>query len=171
MKSPLVADDLWKRRGISLLWDADSLNEICRSNQVISMRQFRTLFAAGWNDVDDFLVDEVTLVVAGMESCIDSLPPEEMTEWLRDNLYREMVDYQREVAGGGTSASLIFWLVEPKRLDYNPTDNAWYLHCAGEYKNQQIPIGQCLFNGAQGDLKQIQDRDGNNLGLYHPRIS
>ena len=32
MKGPLVANDLWKRRSISLLWDADSLNGFCKSN-------------------------------------------------------------------------------------------------------------------------------------------
>ena len=171
MHDPLVADDLWKRRGISLLWDADSLNGLCDSDQVISLRQFRGLHADGWNDVDDFLVDEVTLVVAGLESSIDSLAPEQATEWLKENLYKELVDFQREVAGGGTSASLVFWFVDPKRLDFKPTESEWFYHCAGEHKNEQIPLGQCLFNGAQRDLKKIQDRDGKNLGLYHPRIS
>ena len=171
MKEPLVVNDLWKRRGISLLWNADSLNGLCKSNQVISIRQFRSLYAAAWDGVDELMLDEVTLVVAGLESCIDSLDPETASKWLKANLYKEMVDFQREVAGGGTSASLIFWIADQKRLDYKATDNAWYFYCAGEHKNEQIPLGQCLFNGAQCDLKQIQDRDGKDLGLYHPRIS
>ena len=29
MQAPLVNDDLWTRRGISLLWDADELNKLC----------------------------------------------------------------------------------------------------------------------------------------------
>ena len=80
MKEPLVANDLWKRRGISLLWDADSLNGLCKSNQVISIRQFRSLYDSAWDNVDDYLVDDVTLVIAGLESCIDALEPEQATE-------------------------------------------------------------------------------------------
>lgn len=171
MRDPLVGDDLWKRRGISLIWDADALNSLCKPSQVISLRQFRTLHSSGWNDVDSLMVNEESLVVAGLESCIDYLPPAQASQWLQENIYREMVSYQREVAGGGTEASLIFWIVEDKRLKFQVSDDAWFWHCGGEYKKETIPIGKCLFNGSQNDLKEIQDKDGNKLGLYHPRIA
>lgn len=171
MDKPLINDDLWKRRGISILWDADLLNSLCRSDQIISLRHFRDLHNDGWSDVDAAMVEEESLVVAGLEGCIDALPPDEATEWLQDVVYRAMVSYQREVADGGTQASLILWFVDPRRLHYETSDDAWNFHCAGEYKGQQIPLGRCLFNGAAKDLKEIQDADGNKLGLYHPRIS
>lgn len=171
MNAPLVNDDLWTRRGISLLWDADELNKLCQPQLVISLRQLRELYTAGWPEDDLPLVNEVTLVVAGLESCIDALPPEEMTAWLETTIYPAIVDFQREVAGGGGQAALVFWIVEPNRLTYRTSEDAWHWHCSGEHKRQQIPLSHCLFNGAQHDLKEIQDAKGNRLGLYHPRIS
>ena len=73
MKEPLVDLDLWQNRGISLLWDADSLNSFCKPNQIVSIRQFRSLYESAWDNVDDVLVNDKALVVAGLESCIDSL--------------------------------------------------------------------------------------------------
>lgn len=171
MKAPLVNDDLWTRRGISLLWNADELNEICRPQQVISLRQLRRFHKAGWPEEDLPLINDVALVVAGLEGCIDALPPQEATQWLEEYIYPAIVDFQREVADGGSQAALIFWMVEPNRLQYRTSEDAWHWHCSGEYKKQQVPLSHCLFNGAQHDLKEMHDSNGNLLGLYHPRIS
>lgn len=170
MQSPLVNDDLWNRRGISLLWDADELNKLCQPKQVISLRQFRQLHASDWNDVDSYMVNDA-LIVGGLESVIDALPPEDMTRWLEQNIYQSLVSYQREVAGGGDQAALILWMVEHSRLKHHISEDAWLWHCGGEHRNHQIPLSNCLFNGAQHDLKEIHDAKGNRLGLYHPRIS
>lgn len=171
MNSPLVNDDLWTRRGISLLWDADKLNKLCQPHQVISIRRLRQLHATGWPENALSLIDEVRLVVAGLEGCVDALPPGEATEWLEQKIYPAIVDFQREVAGGGGQAALVFWMVEPDRLHYRTSEDTWHWHCSGEFKKDQIPLSQCLFNGAQHDLKEIQDINGSRLGLYHPRIS
>jgi len=171
MQSPLVNDDLWTRRGITLLWDADELNKLCQPKQVISLRRFRQLHESGWREGDLPLVNEVALVVAGLEACIDALPPDDMTAWLEQKIYPAIVGYQREVADGGNQAALIFWMVEHARLKHHVSEDAWLWHCGGEHRNHQIPLSHCLFNGAQHDLKEIHDAKGNRLGLYHPRIS
>lgn len=171
MQTPLVNDDLWTRRGISLLWDAEKLSLLCDAKQVISLRQFLQLHDSGWPESELPLVNDVALVVAGLESCIDSLPPEEMTEWLEQKIYPAIVSFQREVADGGNQAALVFWMVEHARLKHHVSEDSWTWHCSGEHRNEQIPLSHCLFNGAQHDLKEIQDAKGNRLGLYHPRIS
>lgn len=171
MPAPLVNDDLWTRRGISLLWDADELNKLCSPKQIISLRQFRQLHAHGWQENELPLVNDAALIVAGLEACLDSLPSEEMTTWLEQKIYPTIVSYQREVADGGNQAALIFWIVEPVRLKHNVSEESWLWHCSGEHRNHQIPLSHCLFNGAQHDLKEIHDAKGNRLGLYHPRIS
>ncbi|TVP96592.1 MAG: hypothetical protein EA381_17035 [Planctomycetaceae bacterium] len=170
MPAPLVNDDLWNRRGISLLWDADELNKLCPPDRVISLRRFLRLHDAGWNDVDSLLADDA-LVVAGLESVLDALPPDPITHWLEQQIYQALVSYQREVAGGGDQAALVFWMVEPSRLKHHLSEDAWLWHCGGEHRSHQIPLSHCLFNGAQSDLKEIHDAQGNRLGLYHPRIS
>lgn len=171
MPAPLINDDLWTRRGISLLWDADELNKLCQPKQVISLRRFRRIHTSGWQDDDLPLVNDVALVVAGLDACIDALPPEEMTMWLEQKIYPAIVSYQREVADGGSQAALIFWMVEHSRLKHNISEDAWLWHCGGEHRSHQIPLSHCLFNGAQHDLKEIHDAKGRRLGLYHPRIS
>lgn len=171
MQSPLINDDLWTRRGITLLWDADELIKLCQPNQIITLRKFFQLHKAGWPENQLSLVNDVTLVVAGLEACIDSLPPQDMTDWLKEKLYTAVVSFQREIADGGNQASLVFWMVEHARLRQNVSEDAWLWQCSGEHRNHLIPLSHCLFNGAQHDLKEIQDFKGKRIGLYHPRIS
>jgi len=144
MQPPLVGDNLWSRRGISLLWDPDQLNDLCSPNEIISIRQLRQLHDSGWPEEKLPLVRDKAIVVAGLDACIDALSPETATEWLETVIYPLNVSFQREVADGGGQAALVFWLVE---------------------------LSRCLFNGAQRDLKEIHDLKGSRLGLYHPRIS
>ena len=172
---PPLEDDSWTRRGISILWDADCLNQLCQPQQVVSLRRLLQLHAAGWPEADLPLVNDTTLVVAGLESCVDALPPDEAEQWLEHVIYPVIISYQREVADGGNQAALIFWLVEYARLAYRTSDDAYYWHCSGEYKQQQIPLSHCLFNGAQHDLRRIHvpgdKKAAQWVGLFHPRIS
>ena len=64
---PILSDDIWMRRGISILWDAEALAAVCTPRQVVSLRQFLLLYAAGWPEADLSLVDDSRLVVAGLE--------------------------------------------------------------------------------------------------------
>jgi hypothetical protein len=172
---PPLLDDIWTRRGISLLWDAEALTKLCPPKQVVSVRQFLQLHAAGWAEDRLALVNDKALIVAGLESAIDALTPDEACRWLEGTIYPAIVSYQERVAGGGTEASLIFWIVQPNRLDHRSGEDTHYWHCAGEYKGQQIPLSVCLFNGAQSDLRRIHVVDDRKteqwIGLFHPRIS
>ena len=172
---PPLLDDIWTRRGISLLWDAETLAGLCTPSQVISLRQFLQLHAAGWPEDRLSLVNDKALIVAGLESSIDALPPDEAEKWLCEVVYKAMVSYQQTVADGANEAALVLWLADHKRLDYHTSDDTHYWHCGTEYKGQQIPLSRCLFNGGQCDLRRIHAIDGesreNWIGLYHPRIA
>jgi len=172
---PTLSDDIWMRRGISILWDAEALATVCTPRQVVSLRQFLLLHAAGWVGVDPFLVNnEKCLVVAGLESAIDSLSPDEAEVWLCDVVYKAMVSYQQTVADGANEAALVLWLADSKRLDYHTSDDMHYWHCGTEYKGQQIALSRCLFNGGQSDLRRIHVIGAKQqevwIGLFHPRI-
>lgn len=177
MGTPLL-DDIWTRRGVSLLWDADALAALCEPSQVLSLRRFLLLHRDDWSNVESLMVDNeatvVTLVVGGLESAIDALPPEDACEWLEQVVYPAIVSYQREVAGGGAEAALVLWLADHRRLDYHTSDDTYHWHCGTEYKGQQIPLGRCLFNGAQRDVRRIQvagDKKTDHwVGLFHPRV-
>ena len=171
---PLLTD-VWTRRGISLLWDADSLAKVCLPQQVISLRRFLELHRLGWPEAQLPLVNDKVLVVAGLESAIDALPPEDASDWLEQTVYKAIISYQREVADGGGQAALVFWITEFRRLDPQTSEDAYNWHCGTEFKGQLIPLSRCLFNGAQHDLQRIHVVDGKKaehwIGLYHPRIS
>jgi hypothetical protein len=177
MQPPLIQDDLWTRRGISILWDAERLAALCQPAQVISLRQFLQLHAKGWPEAELPLVNDNALVVAGLETCIDALPPDDACQWLEKTVYQALLSYQREVAHGGEEAALILWFVDHQRLVYQTGDDTYYWHCGTEYKGRQIPLSRCLFNGAQQDLREIRVRLVGDkkadawVGLYHPRIS
>jgi hypothetical protein len=171
---PSLLDDIWTRRGISILWDAEALTQVCTPAQVISLRHFLQLHSAEWPDHQLMLVRDKALVVAGLESAIDALKPDVAKVWLETVIYPAIISYQREVAGGGDQAALLLWIADHKRLDYRTSDDTYYWHCGTEYKGQQIPLSRCLFNGAQDGLRPIIVNDGKTgitVGLYHPRIS
>ncbi len=172
---PPLLDDIWARCGISLLWDADQLRRLCQPQQVVSLRRFLQLYAAGWPEDQLALVNERVLVTAGLESCIDALSPNDACEWLERTVYPAIVSYQREVGGGGGQAALILWFVDHGRLVHQTSDDTYYWHCGTEYKGQRIPLSRCLFNGAQHDLRRIhilgEKKVEHWVGLYHPRIS
>ncbi|MCZ2340444.1 MAG: hypothetical protein LC104_01450 [Bacteroidales bacterium] len=174
MQSPLH-DDIWTRRGISLLWDAEALSKICTPQQVVSLRRFLGLHALGWPDDQLPLIDDQVLVLAGLESAIDSLSPADAEHWLEQVVYKAIISYQREVADGGSQAALVLWITENRRLTYLTSDDTYNWHCGTEYKGQTIPLSRCLFNGAQHDLRRIHVFDDKKnehwIGLYHPRIS
>ena len=171
---PPLENDTWTRRGISLLWDSESLAQLCQADQVLSVRDFLQYHNANWPDDMPFVNDRA-LVVAGLETCIDALPPDHSTQWLEQSVYPAIISFQREVADGGSQAALIFWFVEQKRIEYRTSEDAYFWHCGGEYKQQQIPLSHCLFNGAQRDLSRIvvpsQGKAEHWIGLFHPRIS
>lgn len=175
MAGPTIQNDIWTRRGISLVWDAESLAKVCTPQQVVSMRRFLHLHSLGWPEEQLPLVNDVVLVVAGLESLIDALPPDQASDWLEQVVYTAIVSYQREVAGGGNEAALVFWITEDRRLTYQTSDDTYSWHCGTEYKGQQLPISRCLFNGAQHGLCRVQVIDDKKsehwIGMYLPRIS
>ena len=75
--APDLHDNTWVSCGISVLWDAQALNEICAPESVRSLREFFRLYEAGWRDDALKLVNNRTLVVAGLEAAMDTLNPQE----------------------------------------------------------------------------------------------
>lgn len=128
------------------------------------------LHKIGWPDDQLSLVNDHVIVVAGLESAIDALPPEEAVHWLEQVVYKAIISYQREVADGGNQAALVLWITENRRLAYQTSDDSYDWHCGTEYRGQTIPLSRCLFNGAEHDLRRIEP-SGRWIGLFHPRIS
>jgi hypothetical protein len=170
---PPLSDDIWMRRGITLLWDAEKLARLCGTEKIISLRRFLELHRAGWPDGELSLVGEKTLVVAGLDGCLDVMPPHETETWLEQVVYIAMLSYQRQVADGCNEAALVLWFVDPKRIHHEVAQDTYEWLCDGDYRGQRIALSRCLFNGTQHDLRRIVTEKGidHPIGLFHPRIS
>lgn len=175
--NPDLHDDVWARCGTSLLWDAAALNRICTTDSVRSLREFLRLHEVArsnggeWQENALRLINGRTLMVAGLDSALDTLDPDAACQWLEQKVYPAILDFQENVADGGREAALIFWLADRKRVHYLPAENSYHWHCTGLHRHQQIPLGRCIWNGAQGSAQRIMTTGDNWTGLFLPRIS
>ena len=99
--SPDLLDKTWMSCGISVLWDAEALNEICAPDSVRSLREFMRLYQSAWPEDALNLISGRVLIVAGLEAAMDTLNPEEAVDWLEQNIYPAVRDFQDNVADGG----------------------------------------------------------------------
>jgi hypothetical protein len=75
-----VHDKGWSRRGLALLWGAQALAEVAKPEEVLSIRAFFSLTQKWPNELPSG--GGRTLVVAGVEGCVDVMPPEPAEAWL-----------------------------------------------------------------------------------------
>lgn len=166
--------DVWRRQGHSILWDVAELASLCGDKSPLSLRQLLRLKTAGWSGVDDFLIRGRALVVAGLEGALDSLHPDDTTDWLEQSIYPVILSFQKSVASGGGEASLIFWFAESRRFTYRQAEQAAYWHCSNAQGSKEIPLGRCLWNGSEPNSQEIRMK-GNGpsrlSGYYLQRIS
>jgi hypothetical protein len=167
--SGVLTDDKWKRRGISVLWCGKTLAELNAASQVISLRQFIGFYEAGWPE-DMPLVNDDGLYVAGLDVAVDAFSPEDALQWLESEIYEMIYDFQNHA-----DAALVFWMPDQGRWKEEVTTSNYHWCLAGQYDAQVFPLGQCIWNGAQKDVRRIESSFGgkNNewLGLYLERIS
>lgn len=167
--------DVWKRRGLNLLWSASALAEVANSGEVVSIRQFFEMIGKWPADLPSN--DGNTLVVAGLDGCIDLLSPADAETWLENDLRPALVNFQEEY---GLDAALAFWLPSGRqRIRMNRATDAYSWVCAAPHSNHQLPIGRILWGGAEPDARRILDPRNSNqdpdgpawIGLHHPRLS
>jgi len=178
---PDLHDDTWIECGTSLLWDAEALNRICPAQAVLSLRGFlrlhRTALLNGgiWPEDGLKLINKRTLVVAGLDSAMDTLHPEEAVEWMEQKVYPAVLDFQENVADGGREAALILWLADRNRVFHHASDNTYHWLCSGEHRRHSIPLGRCIWNGAETSVRRIIKTNSDMreiwIGLFLPRIS
>lgn len=170
-----LLDDTWTRCGTSLLWNAQALNRVCLPEAVRSLREFLRLHQAGWPEETLKLIQNRTFVVAGLEAAMDTLHPVVAVEWLEKTVYPAVLDFQETVADGGGGAALLFWLADRTRVFHKASENTYHWHCTGEHRQDSIPLGRCIWNGAESDVRRIIATDAQktaqHIGLFLQRIS
>ncbi len=170
----ILQDDVWKRRGVSLLWGGKALSALAQPQSVVTIRQFFAL-VGGWPD-ELPCNDGNTLVVAGLEGCIDLLEPDDAESWLKSELLPAILDFQDAYDKG----ALIYWMPSGKsRIKVNSATGQHLWVCSAPHSNQRLDLGRILWAGAEADVARIMDPAGTNqdpdgtawIGLRHPRLS
>jgi hypothetical protein len=164
-----MKDDVWKRRGISVLWDGNTMAKMDAASSVISLRRFFELFEESWPEEKMPLVKGRALIVAGVDVSIDALNPEAAIKWMEDEVYPKIYDFQ---SWAGSDFSLVLWMADQNRWKENTSANTYEWLLGGKQKGELFPIGRCIWNGAQNDVRHIEAGDQAKwIGLYLERIS
>lgn len=163
-----LQDSVWQRRGTSWIWDAEALAQVCAVSEVWSLRQF--LLAVGHWPEDLPSNNETTLVVAGLDGCLDLLAPADAENWLGAEVKAAILSFQ-DFYGG--EASLIFWLPSGAgRITINSATDAVGWRCAAPHSGQQLDFGRLLWGEAREYPQEILLREGGKpAGLFHLRIT
>jgi hypothetical protein len=171
----LLHDTSWTRRGSALLWGGDALLDIADPTEVLSMRQFFALAGRWPEDLPSGKGN--TLVVAGLEGCLDALTPDDAEMWIEHDLKPCMLNFQEEYQG---QAGLVFWLPTGRqRIHMARATDTYLWHCSPPFSGRTLALGQRLWGGAEADVGRIIDQREKNqdidrpawIGLHHPRIS
>jgi hypothetical protein len=171
----ILRGDVWKRRGFSLLWGSDTFSLLSKPHEVVSIRQFFTMIGRWPDDLPSN--GGSTLVVAGLEGCMDLMTPIEAETWLKVDLLPAVLSFQDEYSLEG---ALVFWLPTGKnRIKMNRATEAYSWLCSAPHSNQNLELGRILWAGAEADVGRIMDPNSSNndadgpawIGLHHPRLS
>jgi hypothetical protein len=165
-------DTVWQRQGISWIWDGEARNQVCKAEEIWSLRQF--LMSAGhWPDSLPSN-DDNALVVAGLDASLDLLKPDDAEAWLGDTIKGAILSFQ---AHFDSNAALVFWLpLCQKRIKISATDAVSWL-CGPPCVDKTIGFGRVLWGEAREYPKEIFLGDINknagktSAGLFHRRIS
>lgn len=165
----------WHRRGFSILWDADVLEDLVTPADVVSVRQFFGMQHDWPEDLPACNGD--ALVVAGVEGCLGALSFADAERWIEEDLKQAVLSFQDHFEG---QTGLMLWVPSGTNvITPNATgDKYMWKHGAGA-SAKQLEFGRLLFAGAEREIERIMNTDDKNapadskawVGLYHPRIS
>lgn len=161
-------DTVWQRRGTSWVWDEEARNQVCAADEVWSIRQF--LRAAGKWPEDLPSNQNNTLVVAGLDGCLDLLNPSEAETWLGDTVKSAILSFQAHYE---SEAALIFWLPSGLgRVKLHPATDSVEWRCAAPHTDSMLAFGRILWGEANEYPQEILLREGAKpAGLFHLRIT
>lgn len=164
----------WSRRGFALLWCPQTLAEIAKPAEVLSLRQFFAMVDDWPEDLPS--ADGDAVIVSGMEGCIDVLDSEDAERWIETDLRQAILSFQDYYEG---QTGVIFWLPSGRnRISMRGASEEYYYRQQGS-KDKELHIGRLLWSGAESEIERIMNTDDKNAdpdgkhwaGLHHPRIS
>jgi hypothetical protein len=161
-------DTVWQRRGVSWIWDDEALNKVAKPGEVFSLRELLR-FERQWPD-DLPSNNGDTMVVAGLDACLDLMSPDEAEAWLGNELKRAILSFQDFYEG---DAALVFWLpAGQRRVQIQTASDAVLWRCGAPNGDRQIDFGRILWGEAREYPQEILLALGAKAaGLFHLRIT
>ncbi|MCX6876430.1 MAG: hypothetical protein NTW21_21870 [Verrucomicrobia bacterium] len=175
--NPPLTDDVWKRKGISVLWDVAGLASLGSLQTAISLREFFLWNADDWREDSTharFSGGARRIVVAGLEAALDCMEPEAAEEWMAQQLLPVINRCAEILFEGGTGGALLFWMVKHDRFRVKLENGEILWTCDGEHRDRKILFSHGLWNGAYRDVQRIaplRTETEPGLGFYLQRIS
>lgn len=163
-----VLDTVWQRRGVSWVYDDEAFAAVTKASEVYSLRQ---LLRASVNWPEDLPSNSGnTLVVAGLDACLDLLAPDNADTWLGNELKSAILSFQDEYSG---EAALIFWLPKgEQRFRTEMATDAVRWRCSAPHRDHHIEFGRILWGEAREYPQEIViSQGGKPVGLFHLRIT
>src|SRR5215467_11507292 len=163
-----MRDTVWKRRGISWIWDGAALAAVAKPSEVVSLRQWLRM-RGKW---DDELPSSngCAVVVAGLDGGLDLLAPDDAESWLGGDVKDTILSFQDFYE---SDAALIFWLPEGKRRIHihSATDTVTW-QCAAPSFHAHLDFGRLLWGEAREYPQELLlPSSAEPAGLFHLRIT
>ena len=165
--NPILLDDVWQRKGISVIWDNPVLAKLVKDNRAISLREFFSYYENSWPDDDMPFINNDLLLVAGLDAALDTLEAQNAEEWVTQEVYKRIYDFQNWAEG---QYALVFWMNKQDRWKEHLENNRYTWLCDGKDRGKEIELGSGIWNGAQLSVRRIES-DGRWIGLFLDRIS
>lgn len=165
--NPNLLDDVWQRKGISVIWDNPVLAKLVKDNRAISLREFFSYFEDGWPDDKMLFINNELLLVAGLDAALDTLVAQHAEEWVTQEVYKRIYDFQNWAEG---QYALVFWMSKQERWRENLENNRYTWLCDGKDRGKEIELGSGIWNGAQISVRKIES-ENRWIGLFLDRIS
>jgi len=153
----------WLRQGSSIVFDKTKLGPLVTSGCLISLRE-----ALSW--IEHFPLAPKngadTVLVGGLETCLDLLPASDAETWVRTHVRRFIVKFQNEWDRRG----LVFGFSTPNKVIHQISDDEVLF----KSNNKVIRLSHALWNGtATVDVARLvtDDREVNTVGYHVRRIS
>lgn len=160
-----IEDEVWRRRGFTVLWNPAALGLLCGStSEIISIREFFSIS----NDWPELLPTSNgnALVVTGLEGCLDRISPPDAEGWLDEILQPAMLRFQKQYSD---DAALIFWMpTGDKRVDVVTLDDTFSWEYAPPFKKEAFCLSRALFGGAHKDAGKIVASETDDRGHRKP---
>lgn len=166
MKANLT-DNVWQRKGVSIIWDNIALSELLEKHCAISLREFFILYDKNWAEEDMEFIDDSMLLVAGLDAAIDAMEASEAEEWVIREVYKRIYEFQNWAEG---QYALIFWMSNKNRWIEHIDTSCYTWLCDGKDRGKEIELGSGIWNGAQNSVRKIEI-ENRLVGLFLDRIS